>query len=315
MGRDVESIVRDLTETGVALVLEEQKRAVQAKAEDRAEERLLDALLAAARPTFRAAGARGPERRRRASETREKLRRCCAAAPLDDREVELELRERRRGAHDLDLHAPGRRGDGHAVQGSARRAAAEADPPPAHEGPGGARGPGGRGSRPAGRHGRRTRAGDRAGGADGHRLHRRDRQGGDGRRRARGPRRLARGRTARSAADRRGLDRADEARARADGSRPVHRRGRLPRGQALGPDPGAAGALPDPRRALEPLPGGLRPDPHGAAQLPGAAVHGAARAPRASSSSSRRTASARSPTSPPASTSGPTTSARVGSTR
>ncbi len=45
VGRDVESIIRDLTEIGVALVLEEEKRAVRAKAEERAEERLLDALL------------------------------------------------------------------------------------------------------------------------------------------------------------------------------------------------------------------------------------------------------------------------------
>ena len=45
VGRDVESIVRDLTELGVALVVEEEKRAVHAKAEQRAEERLLDALL------------------------------------------------------------------------------------------------------------------------------------------------------------------------------------------------------------------------------------------------------------------------------
>ena len=37
VGRDVESIVRDLTELGIALVLEEEKRAVRTKAEERAE--------------------------------------------------------------------------------------------------------------------------------------------------------------------------------------------------------------------------------------------------------------------------------------
>src|SRR5205809_7177586 len=47
VGRDVESIVRDLTELGVALVIEEEKRSVHAKAEQRAQERLLDALLPA----------------------------------------------------------------------------------------------------------------------------------------------------------------------------------------------------------------------------------------------------------------------------
>src|SRR5437867_6024258 len=45
VGRDVESIVRDLTELGVALVIEEEKRSVHAKAEQRAQERLLDLLL------------------------------------------------------------------------------------------------------------------------------------------------------------------------------------------------------------------------------------------------------------------------------
>jgi ATP-dependent HslUV protease ATP-binding subunit HslU len=45
VGRDVESIIRDLADLGMSLVLEEEKRAVRAKAEERAEERLLDALL------------------------------------------------------------------------------------------------------------------------------------------------------------------------------------------------------------------------------------------------------------------------------
>src|SRR5574338_1368952 len=56
VGRDAESMVRDLAEVGVALVLEEERRAVRAKAEERAEERLLDALLPPA-PAVPAAGA------------------------------------------------------------------------------------------------------------------------------------------------------------------------------------------------------------------------------------------------------------------
>ena len=44
VGRDVESIVRDLTELGVQLVTEEEKRAVATRAAERAEERLLDIL-------------------------------------------------------------------------------------------------------------------------------------------------------------------------------------------------------------------------------------------------------------------------------
>ena len=78
VGRDVESIIRDLTELAVALVTEEDKRRVQSTAEERAEERLLDALL----PGDGAA----PER-----ETREKLRRMLREGKLDEREVEIEV--------------------------------------------------------------------------------------------------------------------------------------------------------------------------------------------------------------------------------
>ena len=45
VGRDVESIIRDLVDTAMALVLEEEKQAVRARAEEAAEGRLLDALL------------------------------------------------------------------------------------------------------------------------------------------------------------------------------------------------------------------------------------------------------------------------------
>jgi ATP-dependent HslUV protease ATP-binding subunit HslU len=89
VGRDVESIIRDLTELAVAMVTEEQKRAVASKAEERAEERILDALL----PTPPVAGppeAAGPEPR---SETREKLRKLLRLGELDDREIEVELSE------------------------------------------------------------------------------------------------------------------------------------------------------------------------------------------------------------------------------
>ena len=75
------------------------------------------------------------------------------------------------------------------------------------------------------------------------------------------PRRLARGRAARPAADRRGLDGHHQVRPGPHRPHPVHRRGRVPRGQAVGPDPGAAGPLPDPRRARRADQGGLRPDP------------------------------------------------------
>jgi ATP-dependent HslUV protease ATP-binding subunit HslU len=84
VGRDVESIIRDLTELSINLVTEEEKRAVQARAEERAEERVLDALL----PPPTATGFQtAPE----GGETREKLRRLLRQGALDERELEVEL--------------------------------------------------------------------------------------------------------------------------------------------------------------------------------------------------------------------------------
>jgi ATP-dependent HslUV protease ATP-binding subunit HslU len=96
VGRDVESIVRDLTEVGVALVLEEERRAVRAKAEERAEERLLDALLPApmaAPPMPMQPGAPDVEPAGSARETREKLRGLLRQGRLDEREIELDLED------------------------------------------------------------------------------------------------------------------------------------------------------------------------------------------------------------------------------
>ncbi len=93
VGRDVESIIRDLTELSVALVLEEAKRGVRAKAEERAEERLLDALL---RPPPAVAPGSPPTAGSEpavATETREKLRRMLREGGLDERDVELDLED------------------------------------------------------------------------------------------------------------------------------------------------------------------------------------------------------------------------------
>ena len=90
VGRDVESIIRDLTEVGVKLVLEEQRREIEPRARERAEERILDALLPAPLPTPDAAAhPRG--------ETREKLRRMVREGVIDEREVEVEVEEQPAG--------------------------------------------------------------------------------------------------------------------------------------------------------------------------------------------------------------------------
>ena len=106
VGRDVESIVRDLMELGIAMVLEEAKRGVQARAEERAEERLLDALLPAPpppqQPGSEAGGVieLGPPAAEEVAEpaakgdtTREKLRAMLRRSQLDEREVELEVED------------------------------------------------------------------------------------------------------------------------------------------------------------------------------------------------------------------------------
>jgi ATP-dependent HslUV protease ATP-binding subunit HslU len=119
VGRDVESIVRDLAELGIALVLEEEKRAVQAKAEERAEERVLDALLpppiaAAQQPGMPAEqppqvihlpppGGPGQEAE---DSTREKLRRMLRQGALDERDVEIELEDSGGAAPSISLFTP-----------------------------------------------------------------------------------------------------------------------------------------------------------------------------------------------------------------
>jgi len=88
VGRDCESIVRDLTEIGVALVREEMRAAVAAAARGRAEERLLALLLPAPPPP----GAAAPPADELAA-TRAKLRERLRAGALEAREVEVDLEE------------------------------------------------------------------------------------------------------------------------------------------------------------------------------------------------------------------------------
>ena len=95
VGRDVESIIRDLADLAVNLVAEEQKRAVHARAEERAEERILDALLPA--PTPPPAMGIGPPAEspgeRADAATREKLRAMLRKGQLDDREIDVEVED------------------------------------------------------------------------------------------------------------------------------------------------------------------------------------------------------------------------------
>jgi ATP-dependent HslUV protease ATP-binding subunit HslU len=90
VGRDVESIVRDLCELAVGMAAEEEQKSVRAHAEERAEERLLDALLP---PAVAGPGAASLAPSPEANETRDKLRKLLRLGELDDRLVEVELLE------------------------------------------------------------------------------------------------------------------------------------------------------------------------------------------------------------------------------
>jgi ATP-dependent HslUV protease ATP-binding subunit HslU len=87
VGRDVESMVRDITELAVSMMKAEESKKVQQKADEMAEERLLDLLLPA---SGRGAQKEGEDQRA----TREKLRKLLKAGKLNDKYVEVEVVDR-----------------------------------------------------------------------------------------------------------------------------------------------------------------------------------------------------------------------------
>jgi ATP-dependent HslUV protease ATP-binding subunit HslU len=92
VGRDVESMVRDLVELGVDMVREERLEEVRAKAGQNAEDRLLDILLPPSRqiaPDEDAGAARDAQQ-----QTRERFREQLRAGRLDARVVEIDVREK-----------------------------------------------------------------------------------------------------------------------------------------------------------------------------------------------------------------------------
>jgi ATP-dependent HslUV protease ATP-binding subunit HslU len=95
VGRDVESMVRDLVEIAIKMVREERQEEVREKARRAAEERLLDLLLppGAPSPLGDASADAGMMRDHQAT-TRERLREQLHSGKLDTRVVEIEVRER-----------------------------------------------------------------------------------------------------------------------------------------------------------------------------------------------------------------------------
>ncbi len=86
VGRDVDSIIRDLVETAIKELRERETRKKQPLAEDRAEDRILDALLPVARDFGTGLNTDDQD-----SSTRQKFRKRLREGELDDKEIEIEV--------------------------------------------------------------------------------------------------------------------------------------------------------------------------------------------------------------------------------
>jgi len=91
VGRDVESIIRDLTEVAMNMVKQEHTERVQEKAKQMAEERVLDILLPQPRYSREMDIS---EEKTRYKETKEKLRKQLREGALDERYIEIDLKEK-----------------------------------------------------------------------------------------------------------------------------------------------------------------------------------------------------------------------------
>ncbi len=88
VGRDVETIIRDLVDMAIKMVREQETKKVRLRAEDIAEERLLDVLLTPARDSNFDSKDSAPETQ---SATRQIFRKKLREGDLDDKEIEIEL--------------------------------------------------------------------------------------------------------------------------------------------------------------------------------------------------------------------------------
>ena len=96
VGRDVESIIRDLMDSAIKMLREQEMERVRHRALDAAEERILDALLPPPR-TF------GEESKPQDSSTRQVFRKKLREGDLDDKEIEIDVREATMG---VEIMAP-----------------------------------------------------------------------------------------------------------------------------------------------------------------------------------------------------------------
>jgi ATP-dependent HslUV protease ATP-binding subunit HslU len=93
VGRDVESMIRDLTEIAVDMIREERRAEVREKARQAAEERVLDLLLPPLPPAAEY-DEQAASVREQAQRTREKLREQLREGRLDHKQVEIDVREK-----------------------------------------------------------------------------------------------------------------------------------------------------------------------------------------------------------------------------
>jgi ATP-dependent HslUV protease ATP-binding subunit HslU len=98
VGRDVESIIRDLADAAIKLLREQEMTKVRHRAEDAAEERILDALLPPARMGF----SNEDSAPSADSNTRQLFRKRLREGQLDDKEIEIEVAE----VSGVDISAP-----------------------------------------------------------------------------------------------------------------------------------------------------------------------------------------------------------------
>jgi ATP-dependent HslUV protease ATP-binding subunit HslU len=98
VGRDVDTIIRDLVETAIKQTREQATRKVRHQAEDLAEERILDVLLPPARDGLASVGESD-------NATRQKFRKKLREGGLDDKEIEIEIEVASPQAH-MEIIAP-----------------------------------------------------------------------------------------------------------------------------------------------------------------------------------------------------------------
>ena len=175
VGRDAESMVRDLVDSAINMVRTEREDEVYPQAEQRADERLLDLLLPGRRRrrscdkrrertekaersedsvfvvslerAGQAGARRSPPRRSGGSARARSCGQMLADGQLDEREVEIEVAQQGYPMMELIQPPQGIEGTGHQLHRDAAGHAAEAEEAAHGEGAGGAPDPGGRGAR------------------------------------------------------------------------------------------------------------------------------------------------------------------------